>query len=304
MERLKKTNCLVFMLLRFVAFFCTIGCTSDDFFGIDEEYEGLDFQTLNKIARSKEYIEFQKMSFICMEEPAFIDTMEMELIDCDDNLYFYASKKTYSIRPVLDARQKLVEIYPEYEKATSNERNQILNLALMNNNGLMRWANKCIPNALKITKSVNEEADAVKWIRKKSQNELVSDSYEWYGLITGANSEWSVGSCRWYAYNYNYNTIFDALCYSEGLAKEVGGYCWQSDGSGVLIDDPNATPYKMTFGHWSNEPLPSFDFHVHPSGVLYPSEEDRNTWRHMPWIIHRIYDYSGCYKVFKNRQEN
>lgn len=283
--------------------FLVTSCTNEDFWGIEKETSGLDYRTLKKISQSEEFIEFQKQSLISMEVPMLNDTCDMEMIDSINEQHFLVSKTKYSIRPVLDARQKLVEIYPEYEIATNEERNQILNLALIDNMVLRKMVEKYIPNVLNKTKSVNEESDAVRWIRKKNQNELLSDSNDWSELITGANSEWSVGSCIWYAYNNYYNTIYDALVNSEGLAKEVGGYCWESDGSGILIDDPSATLYYMTFGHWDDAPIPSFDFHVHPNGVLYPSEADATTWKKLPTVFHRIYDCAGYYRIFKNKTE-
>ena len=235
-----------------------------------------------------------------MEEIRSIDTTQVFVIDYYEGRPVYSTKKQYSIRPVIDARKELVTAYPEYEIATTDECEQILKLAIINNASINSLVKNSFLYAIKRTKSVNEETDAVRRIRKKSGSEFISDTGDWTDLITGANSEWSIkGLFMWYAYDNYYNTVYDALVLTEGTHKEHGGYCWDSDGSGILIVDPNATAKKMTFNCNNLSPLPSFDFHVHPSGNTGASDDDYSAWVSMFWGDHYIFNCAGDLRYYE-----
>lgn len=68
---LKRFACMVIAIL-----FMTVitSCTSDEFFGIEEDYDGVSFSMLEKIAHSKEYLEFQKQSILSAKEICNLDT--------------------------------------------------------------------------------------------------------------------------------------------------------------------------------------------------------------------------------------
>lgn len=59
----KKFSSIHLMTLSMALFIFEVSCTRDQFFGIEENTEGLNYSVMNTIAQSKEYIEFQKQSF-------------------------------------------------------------------------------------------------------------------------------------------------------------------------------------------------------------------------------------------------
>lgn len=157
---------------------------------------------------------------------------------------------------------------------------KIFNLAIMNNKSLMKLAAKCVPNVLIRTKSVDYETDAVIYLLGKNGIELIDSN----------NAEWLVVDKDGRSYSFYSNSdwnvcVYDAIDRSESTGKENGGYAWDYDGSGVTIVDHEAEEHSMYLPHWIASPLPSLDFHVHPSGNLQASEDDYNTWTNKPWGV-------------------
>lgn len=289
----KKFNSIHLMTLSMAFAIFEVSCTSDQFFGIEENSEGLNYSVLNKIAQSKEYIEFQKQSFLNMDKLLSVDTTQMEVIDTIGDRLLYASKEKGSIRPVLDAWQKLVELYPEYEETTLEEREQILNIALLNSKSLMMQVNKNTSGVLKRTKSLNEETASVQFFLGWAELIEHNDSYyQW--IIYNQNGYWGVNSCdNWFiCVDYSIRkTVEDG--------KEHGGYGW-TDTSGATIDDQNAARDSMSFvwNGYDTTPYPYFDYHVHPSGNLTPSECDNASWSSVPWGMHMIVNCNADYIVY------
>lgn len=286
-KRLKSLTAMVVL----GAIFAT-SCTSDEFYGIEENYEGIGYPMLEKIANSKEYIVFKKQEILCMQDLSKIDTTQMELIDTIGGRPHYVIKKT--IRPAIEARHKLVALYPEYEKTTPEERFYILNIAMKSDRSLNDMVKKNIPNTILSTKSANYESDAVRWIRSASQYELISDSYGCTDLVTGANSMWLVNGITMYAYDDYLNPWYDAISLSIRYQVEYGGFSWQdSDGSGILVEDSYAIIGNMHVTNLNGEPSPSYDFHVHPGGSFHPSPADSTAWFKMSWHEHYILNQEG-----------
>lgn len=289
----KKFNSIHLMTLSMAFAIFEVSCTSDQFFGIEENAEGLNYSVLNKIAQSKEYIEFQKQSFLNMDKLLSVDTTQMEVIDTIGDRLLYASKEKGSIRPVLEAWQKLVELYPEYEETTLEEREQILNIALLNSKSLMMQVNKNTSGVLKRTKSLNEETASVQFFLGWA--ELIEHNisfYQW--IIYNQNGYWGVNSCdNWFI------CVDYSIRKTEGDGKEHGGYGW-TDTSGATIDDYNATRDSMNlvWNGYGTTPYPYFDYHVHPSGNLTPSEWDNASWSSVPWGMHMIVNCNADYIVY------
>lgn len=270
-----------------------VSCTSDQFFGIEADAEGLNYSVLNKIAQSKEYIEFQKQSFLNMDKLQSVDTTQMVVIDTIGDRLLYASKEIGSIRPVLDAWQKLVELYPEYEETTFEEREQILNIALLNSKSLMMQANQNTSRILKRTKSLNEETSSVKFFLGWA--ELIEHNISFYRwIINNQNGCWNVNSCDNWFICVNYS-----IGRTEKDGKEHGGFGW-TDTSGATIDDIYAASDSMSYvwNGYGTTPYPYFDYHVHPSGNLTPSECDNSSWSSVPWGMHMIVNCNAEYIVY------
>ena len=81
------------------AFFAA-SCTSEEFFGIEEETDAVAFSTLTKIANSAEYLEYQKQAFLAQQAIAGIDTTKMVKVGEIDGEPIFAteSNKTQEIQ--------------------------------------------------------------------------------------------------------------------------------------------------------------------------------------------------------------
>lgn len=286
--RLQKT---VKMTVGLIITLCVINCTSDDFWGIQEEYDGIEYPILEKIAKSNEFIEYQKQIYLHMEEINNLDTDKTNKEGNVDNKPM--SGVSISFGNVLDARRQLIMVYPEYEEATDYEKNQILNLALLNDKSLLAMAKKCMPNNQYLTKSLCRGTDAFIYVHSGTPIEYLSseDGGEWLVL----------NKYHWYARVSWYDALFLAISSTEESGLERGGYVFR-DNSGLMTIDPDATNTEyyseMSFVWWDlsegNEYQPIRDFHIHPStNNVIPSDSDRATWSRMPWNEHWIYDLGG-----------
>lgn len=270
--------------------FIAVSCTSDAFFGLEEDYEGVNYSTLKEIAQSKEYVEFQKQSLLSAELMKNIDTTQVIIAGDFEGKPIYAVGGVVSIASYIEAWENLKELYPEYENTTDEEKNQIFNLALMNNKELRQIAKRCVPLVEKRTKGLNEGSYAVQYALSGGA-ELRSDAN---------GGEWSVGSVTWYTRD-DFSTVLSmALSGSESSGKEMGGY-FCSDGSSILNDDPSATSEQMNFVYFSGAGMctPIMDFHIHPNNNLNPSEADLNAWSSFPWSFHYIYGPSGDIQAYE-----
>ena len=289
-----KLKSLAKMVVCIMSVCVAASCTSDQFFGIEEETDGTSYSTLNKIAQSKEFIEFQKQSFLSTEEMCNIDTTQKVLFDYFKGKPVYLIGDAHTIRPYLDARQKLVEAYPEYENTTIDEKNQIFNLAIMNNKSLRELAERCIPKALiNRTKSINYESYAVIYTR--------SHPGKFEKLSEADGGTWAVlPDYTWYTRDDYMTAVNMAISESENTGLERGGLVFY-DYSGIMQVKPNLVPGEIDLWYYpdiTNQYAPQADFHTHPSGNLQPSETDYNSWSFVPWGIHMIYNCNGDYWVY------
>lgn len=295
----RRSSLLVLVIAVFVLYVSLVtSCTRDEFFQIEKDYEGVDYHMLKKIALSKEYIEFQRQSFLSTKEIFNIDTTQKVVVDYYEGKPVYVIGQEGSIGLLLEAKQRLLESYPEYANTTMYEKNQIINIALINDKSLMQLVEEKMVGTVKRTKSVDYETAAVLYLKRGG--ELIDDN----------KSEWLVvdndgGTYTFYS-NPDWNMcISDAISKTESNGKEHGGYAWEYDGSGVTIVDHNATSNEMNFPHWldsyaesSPQLFPILDFHIHPSGNLAASPEDYKAWNNLPWRVHMIFNCSGSYWVY------
>lgn len=292
----------VVMAVWFMGAIFATSCTSDHFFGIEEETDGMSYSILNKIAQSKEFMEFQKQYFLKTEILDNLDTIKKEIYGQVGDKIFYSIGQSFSLKEVFDARAKLVESYPEYEKTTYDEKNQILNIAIMNNKTLMDLAERSSHSKVNRTKSINQESYAVRYTKTKRGD------YEWISSDDGG--EWLVGGCyTWYTRDDWMEAVVKAIQKTIDTENECGGYVFY-DGSGITHVDPNAQPSEMDFYFYTyadGSPegiLPFYDFHVHPIvGNLFPSDSDLVAWSRMPWSLHIIYDKSGNMEPYPSNDQ-
>ena len=230
-----------------------------------------------------------------MEEINNLDTTKTIIIGYVDGKPMYGVGATFSISNVLDARQRLKEAYPEYEEATDDEKNEILNIAILYDKSLLDMAKKSVPNNQYSTKVLCRDKYAYKYVHSGEPGTIECLSEEDGG-------EWLVlNRYHWYARSWWYDAVCMAISATEESGLERGGYAF-GDQSGLLTIDPDAinTEYysEMSFVWWDlspgNEFQPVGDFHVHPSyNNVIPSDSDRVTWSRMPWGQHLIFDLGG-----------
>ena len=199
------------------AFFAA-SCTSDEFFGIEEDADAVVFSTLTKIANSAEYLEYQEQAFLAQQAIASIDTTKKVQVCEIDGKPIYGSESV-SIQGALDARQKLLEAYPEFEKTTAAEKNQILNIAMMNSKSLRSIAT---PSAINMTKGGGYETQASRY---------ALDTYERYAHLM--STTWHVEESYITALNW-------AISENERSGHAAGGFEFE-DGSGIYVEDHYAT---------------------------------------------------------------
>ena len=285
------------MMSAFLAF----SCTSDEFFGIKEDYEGIEYPILQDIAHSAEYIEYQKQSILSMVELRSLDTTKCVFYDTINGKRILVSPQKTSIRTVLDAKRKVVELFPEFEEATITEKRQIRQIAMMDNNQLRKLSKKYSLYSRTMTKSSSGETDAHRFAMLVSceRQELDDDMYCFYA--EGYTNNWYIDDDYWVS-------VECALSYTESMKQETGGYGFDSDGSGIWITSSEAdighirriaVPNESNNGQWQ-DPWPTFEFHVHPSCVLIPSEGDWSTYynQSVNGLWHLIFDLEGNYSAF------
>lgn len=280
---MKHNYCLKVLLASVVGVFGWLlsSCTSDDFFGIKENYEGIDYSMMKRIALSKEYVEYQKQTILMLNAMQSIDTTKKVMVRCYEGMAVYAYEEIVSMRPFMDAYQVLVESYPEYDKTSIEEKRQISNLAYMNSRTLSNMVERYGVGAPP-TKSCNPESMAYRYAQDSEALKINTRA-------------WRIGNLGCYIADDEYGTIVQmALDRSAEDGKEHGGFGF-SDNSALLVEDFNATDTSM-IPYWSSYPSfqPIKDFHVHPNGDLNCSWTDIFTWGlTLPWDEHWIVTKNG-----------
>ena len=77
MNKLISLKSLAVMAVCVMGAFFVASCSSDEFYGIEEDADAVVFSTLTKIANSAEYLEYQKQAFLAQQAIAGIDTTKM-----------------------------------------------------------------------------------------------------------------------------------------------------------------------------------------------------------------------------------
>lgn len=276
------------MLIAVLGITVTTSCTSDEFFRIEEDYEGVSFSMLEKIALSKEYVEFQKQSFLLCDivsqsiDTTKINTNKNNILEYGTHNTKETNCKIVSIESFLIAKQRLLDSYPEYGNTNTEERNQIFNLAIMNCRSLRKMASS-YSICTNCTKSSSPESDAVRY----------AQSVE--GAIRLNTRTWRIANTAVWITDDSFTEIISMAVSRAEDGKEHGGYIF-NDYSGILNEDQNAAPDSMTF-YWNKDAPKSMqpwaDFHIHPNNSLVPSEYDLKMYLEFTWNNHFIMDREG-----------
>lgn len=280
MKKVEKFKLSMTMAVCFIVALFATSCSNDDFFGFDDEGK-IDSYA---IATSQEYINYQEAYYMFLNDALDIDTTKMEIIRVIDGRPVYAKTNTISFLPVIEARDILLTVFPEYEEINSIEAMQINEIAI-SRNVTLRNLSKNNRSAVKRTKSGDPEyfSDARTW--------LITQGY----IYVGTNNYYFPQQSIYMTYGCASDCQIDAVNNTIASGLEFGGMAW-SDGSGILITDVNATQYSM---HWPlfldtlKRNIPHHDFHVHPNGSLFPSDADWNAWENFPHNTHLIFNTLG-----------
>ena len=173
--------------------------------------------------------------------------MKVKIGEIDGKPIF--GSESVSIQGALDAGQKLVEAYPEFDKTTDAEKKQILNIAMMNCESLRSIAPT---SAINMTKGSGNETQAS--IFAFSNYERCISAYS----ISGG---YSMGTSDWYIEENIFWAVARAVSETESSGHLSGGFEF-IDGSGIHVLDHRATSYLTrltTYYHTNNiVPLAAF----------------------------------------------
>lgn len=228
MSKFIRLKGLAAMAVCVMGAFFAASCTSEEFFGIEEETDAVAFSTLTKIANSAEYLEYLEQSFLARQAIASIDTTKKVQVCEIDGKPIYGSESV-SIQGALDARQKLLEAYPEFEKTTAAEKNQILNIAMMNSKSLRSIAT---PSAINMTKGSLYETEASRYALSNYESNILS------GMST--SYYYAMGMSTWYVEDNYLSAVAMAVSESEMSGHLAGGFEFY-DGSGIYVEDNRAS---------------------------------------------------------------
>ena len=236
---------------------CIIGaltassCSKDEFFGL-EGSQVVSASTMYEIAMSQEYTDYAKACLAVTQTMSEeIDTTDMDFyIDEKGKRVFYKDG-VYSEYSVWELMEALKKAYPELEKADMTDFNEILQIALANNEALRGFAAEASVND---TKSNNGVRKSMEWL---------SNVHRIYNNLDTTVNVWStdLGDLHLDYYYHLSGAVHSAICYAVDAADYwFGGYFWD-DYSAVLASSccaylPDASEYTS--------PAPVADFFVIP----------------------------------------
>ena len=256
-------------------------CTKDEFFGLEDSVV-IDASTKYEIAMSQEYADYARACFEMVEtmnQP--VDTTKMEIKGVINDKPVYT--KNGSMSSLTDLLNKLKKAFPELANADKIDFNEIMEIALSNNEGLRDLSSK-MPYRTK------HYAD------RQSGHWLYSVAEHYYNTSNWGSPWLDIDGWSFVAYDGVYDAVGEVVyrlsgCYSEGT------------GGGLIFGDWSAVS-MVSFGEYSwpdaisyGSPAPEADFIVAPSLNL------NDLWYYMGGSYwggggtHYIYDYEGNYKV-------
>lgn len=291
----RKIKSLAGMAACLLGVIATSGCTKDEFFGLEDSVV-VKPATKLEIAMSQEFTDYAKASFKFMEElNQPVDTTEKKLYCVIDGKPIYVKTGTTSYQEVLESLEFLEKTFPELSKADAIDFDEILMIALSNNDALSVYVNKY--NSLE-TKGGQQLYNSRSWFVQLLNNALSGGYYcdGDLGYMTAIQDgiTWNMGA--WWN---TVSAINQAIYLSQESSVTTGGFFW-GDGSGTSMissqteGDLMAWPGFATIGQLK----PEADFMVRPSGNLALPESNIGQYYFQTGRIHYIYNYEGQYAVY------
>jgi len=282
-------------LIRLFAVFAivlqTMSCSNDAFFGFDEDGVKESESPYDYIAKSAEYIEYQRGALDFLNTIQNIDTTKMEFVGIFYGKPLYKCVADSDISHLLHSMDILADVFPEYKELNTIEKAKLQDFAMRNNKHLQSIMDYK-PIAPVRTKSYDSEhiMNAHSW--------MISEGISLYDVNRDV---WRYGNTGIYLGVGNYlDCIAQSITNTINYNKERGGYCWANDASGVMIVDTYSGEFWMGFPPVKKQPYPTFDFHVHPnpSRDKTPSTYDISAWGNSVISIHMICDIDGGYSYY------
>ena len=286
MKQTNKLKMIAAMAISVLSFTIT-GCSSDDFFGLEEmddtslgQNDILNPREQTSIASSQEYVNYITAFYEFLNEALDIDTTKMDILTIMKGKPVYYKINSISFSFVSSKMKELNKAYPKFFTYDYSQQKYIEDLSFSQDKTLGNLASK-VRQMPKRTKGINPE-DAFSWCISQGYTNPSPGVFKYNkkGLTM------KLGTAAY--------CMDQAISHTVSNGVEFGGYSWY-DGSGIWITDDNATEHTMHFPHVSYTPYPQYDFHVHPNILCdkTPSDEDWDTWENSVISNHIIFDRNG-----------
>ena len=263
-------------------------CTKDEFFGLEDSVV-IDASTKYEIAMSQEYADYARACFNmfeAMNQP--VDTTVMEKKEINGKAVYIQNGSTTSVMDLLNSLKKA---FPELANADQIDFNEILSIALANNEELNDIKSK-MPSRTKYY----EDYQSGHWLYSVAEN--------YYG-ISDWGSPWLDIEGWWFtAYDYRYTAINEVI-FRLAESSSPYNYNYEGMGGGLIFGDQSAVS-MVSWGEYAwpsvigyGSPAPEADFIVAPTLNITTSE----LWFYMGgsyWNggrTHYVYDYEGNYQI-------
>lgn len=266
-------------------------CSKDEFFRI-EDTPSIDLQTMNDIAESQLYIDYQKAYFTLAQELSNIDSTNIGRVVISDGDTLFENVRYISFGGMIELYDSLLKVYPELKEVDEADLMQIQKIALSKNLTLLEM----VPQS-KITKGYKTKGSTDKkafiWCENNTTSlgignfcSFACENEDWQGLPSTLQFLASPLPSIGLAYE-------QAILWSEGNdGCETGGFGWDDDSGVTMICEETTSGWTPMPRAWGS-PIPYSTFHVHPSNDLEPSiEYDLPMWANSGLRYHFIVGYN------------
>ena len=272
--------------------FVTSSCTKDEFFGLEDSVV-IDASTKYEIAMSQEFAEYAKASLCFLDElNQPIDTTEKKVYCVIEDKPVYIKTGTSSYQEVLESLESLKKVFPELNKADEYDYDEILMIALRNNDALNSYMTESLPKETKASMYYNARSWFAQLLNIGGDfycdGDLSSMMGEQYGTT------WYM--CAWWN---KVSTINHAISLSQEAHVTTGGFFW-NDGSGTSIISAQSEADMMPWPRFATYGMltPEADFMIRPNGNLALPESNIGENYFHTGRVHYIYNYEGQYAVY------
>lgn len=277
---------------------CTLGilvvssCTKDEFFGL-EDSEVLDYSTKYEIAMSQEFSDYVIKTIGFIEElDNPVDTTGQKLYCVIDDKPVYVKTGTSIYQDVLESLSSLKKKYPQLTKADAIDFDELIKIALSNNEDLSTYA--AIYKSETKAGLYNSRSWFVQLLNGTWGEDYYCDGDLGCMNATQDGKTWYMGA--WWN---KVSAVNQAIYLSQEANVTTGGFFW-GDGSGTSMICSQAEGDLMPWPRFAtNGPLrPEADFMVRPSGNLALPESNIGDYYFHTGRMHFIYNYEGEYAVY------